>query len=236
MAVYHRGSTGPEVKQIQERLRELDQYRGPWDGIYGGAQRGRSDPSSGSRTSRWTGSSARRRGTTSSTRRSLPLPWSSTSPSSAGVSPSPARSRPEPRAEQLAWARSIQDHRRNVLQEPWRGLFRRSGRQEEFRESRWSTNPPGLQGAAGRRRGGGTATHCREPTGGSFETPVDRGRAHAEAHDCHGARDRAWSAIRPRGGVRPRSIGDAVTDVRGQWLAAVGGVGLSGLRGGVGMG
>lgn len=36
------------------------------------------------------------------------------------------------REEQLAWARSIQDPRRFVLSEPWRGLFKTLGRREEF--------------------------------------------------------------------------------------------------------
>jgi hypothetical protein len=38
------------------------------------------------------------------------------------------------RGEQLAWARSIQDPRRFVLHEPWRGLFKTLGRCEEFQE------------------------------------------------------------------------------------------------------
>jgi hypothetical protein len=38
------------------------------------------------------------------------------------------------REEQLAWARSIQDPRRFVLHEPWRGLFKTLGRCEEFQE------------------------------------------------------------------------------------------------------
>ena len=36
------------------------------------------------------------------------------------------------RKEQLAWARSIQDPRKFVLFEPWRGLFKTLGRTEEF--------------------------------------------------------------------------------------------------------
>lgn len=36
MPIYQRGSTGPEVKSIQERLQDLGHYRGPLDGIYGG--------------------------------------------------------------------------------------------------------------------------------------------------------------------------------------------------------
>lgn len=36
--------------------------------------------------------------------------------------------------EQLAWARSIQDPRRFVLYEPWRGLFKTLGRREEFQD------------------------------------------------------------------------------------------------------
>jgi hypothetical protein len=36
------------------------------------------------------------------------------------------------REEQLAWARSIQDLRRFVVGEPWRGLFKTLGRREEF--------------------------------------------------------------------------------------------------------
>jgi hypothetical protein len=36
-----------------------------------------------------------------------------------------------PRAEQLAWARSIQDQRRRVV-EPWQGLFKTLGRRPEF--------------------------------------------------------------------------------------------------------
>ncbi len=36
------------------------------------------------------------------------------------------------REEQLAWARSIQDPRRFVLYDPWRGLFKTLGRREEF--------------------------------------------------------------------------------------------------------
>ncbi|MFQ5846960.1 MAG: peptidoglycan-binding protein [Candidatus Methylomirabilales bacterium] len=35
------------------------------------------------------------------------------------------------REEQLAWARSIQDPRRSVLHEPWRGLFKTLGRRDE---------------------------------------------------------------------------------------------------------
>lgn len=38
------------------------------------------------------------------------------------------------REEQLAWARSTQDPRRFTLHEPWRGLFKTLGRQEEFQE------------------------------------------------------------------------------------------------------
>lgn len=34
--------------------------------------------------------------------------------------------------EQLAWARSIQDTRRAVIHEPWRGLFKALGRTDEF--------------------------------------------------------------------------------------------------------
>ena len=37
-----------------------------------------------------------------------------------------------PRGEQLAWARSIQDMRRFVVVEPWRGLFKTLGRRDEF--------------------------------------------------------------------------------------------------------
>lgn len=36
MPIYQRGSTGPEVNRIQERLQDLGHYRGPLDGIYGG--------------------------------------------------------------------------------------------------------------------------------------------------------------------------------------------------------
>lgn len=36
MPIYQRGSTGPEVKRIQERLRELSHYRGPLDGVFDG--------------------------------------------------------------------------------------------------------------------------------------------------------------------------------------------------------
>lgn len=38
------------------------------------------------------------------------------------------------REEQLAWARSIQDLRRFVVYEPWRGLFKTLGRRAEFQE------------------------------------------------------------------------------------------------------
>ncbi|HZR47395.1 MAG TPA: peptidoglycan-binding domain-containing protein [Candidatus Manganitrophaceae bacterium] len=36
MALYRRGSSGPEVRQIQERLKELEFYLGPIDGDFGG--------------------------------------------------------------------------------------------------------------------------------------------------------------------------------------------------------
>lgn len=36
MSLYQRGSTGPEVKRIQQQLQEKDYYNGPIDGIYGG--------------------------------------------------------------------------------------------------------------------------------------------------------------------------------------------------------
>lgn len=36
MALYRRGSQGPEVRQIQERLKELEFYVGPVDGDFGG--------------------------------------------------------------------------------------------------------------------------------------------------------------------------------------------------------
>jgi hypothetical protein len=38
------------------------------------------------------------------------------------------------REEQLTWARSIQDVRRYVISEPWRGLFKTLGRREEFQD------------------------------------------------------------------------------------------------------
>jgi hypothetical protein len=38
------------------------------------------------------------------------------------------------REEQLVWARSVQDLRRFVLHEPWRGLFKTLGRHEEFQK------------------------------------------------------------------------------------------------------
>lgn len=38
------------------------------------------------------------------------------------------------REEQLAWARSIQDQRRFVIDEPWRGLFKTLGRREECQD------------------------------------------------------------------------------------------------------
>jgi hypothetical protein len=38
----------------------------------------------------------------------------------------------EERGEQLAWARSIQDTRKHLIDEPWRGLFKTLGRREEF--------------------------------------------------------------------------------------------------------
>lgn len=36
MSLYRRGSVGPEVSRIQSRLQELDLYRGPVDGVFGG--------------------------------------------------------------------------------------------------------------------------------------------------------------------------------------------------------
>lgn len=36
MALYKRGSTGAEVKRIQQKLQEMNHYRGPVDGIFGG--------------------------------------------------------------------------------------------------------------------------------------------------------------------------------------------------------
>src|SRR5437879_1040182 len=36
MALYQRGSIGPEVSKIQTRLRELGLYLGPIDGVFGG--------------------------------------------------------------------------------------------------------------------------------------------------------------------------------------------------------
>jgi Putative peptidoglycan binding domain len=38
------------------------------------------------------------------------------------------------REDQLSWARSIQDGRRFVIAEPWRGLFKTLGRREEFQD------------------------------------------------------------------------------------------------------
>jgi hypothetical protein len=39
-----------------------------------------------------------------------------------------------PREEQMAWARSIQNPNEDVLQEPWRGLFKTLGRREAFQD------------------------------------------------------------------------------------------------------
>src|SRR5512133_1786109 len=36
MATYHRGSHGPEVARIQQRLKDLGHYLGPVDGQFGG--------------------------------------------------------------------------------------------------------------------------------------------------------------------------------------------------------
>jgi putative peptidoglycan binding protein len=38
------------------------------------------------------------------------------------------------REDQLSWARSIQDGRRSIIAEPWRGLFKTLGRREEFQD------------------------------------------------------------------------------------------------------
>ena len=39
MALYQRGSQGPEVAKIQTRLREIGLYAGPIDGDFGGGTR-----------------------------------------------------------------------------------------------------------------------------------------------------------------------------------------------------
>jgi hypothetical protein len=57
-----------------------------------------------------------------------------------------------PHAEQLAWARSIQDLHRFVVVEPWRGFFKTLGRREEFQA---------IQREAAQNMYGGALAACR---------------------------------------------------------------------------
>jgi hypothetical protein len=199
MAIYHRGSTGPEVRRIQDRFQELGHYRGPLDGIYGGGtesavrafQRDEEilvDGVVGPQT--WDRLfdddeipapaitdeplAYRTLALTGSFETGAPLPdcfaglsgdfdgqgisfgalqWNLGQGSLQPLLERMDRSHPEvmeevfgehrdelrtvlqaSHEEQLQWARSVQDTRRDVLHEPWRGLFKTLGRREEFQD------------------------------------------------------------------------------------------------------
>lgn len=199
MPLYQRGSTGPEVRRIQNRLQDLGHYHGPLDGIYGGGtesavrafQRGEEilvdgivgpqtwehlfdeeeapspaivDEPLGTRSLALTGSFE--------TGNSIPecfagltgdfdgqglslgaLQWNFGQGSLQPLLKRMDRRHGDvmrevfheyhrelqtvleaSREEQLEWARSIQDTSQNVLDEPWRGLFKTLGRREAFQD------------------------------------------------------------------------------------------------------
>jgi hypothetical protein len=197
MAVYRRGSTGPEVIRIQDRLRELGHYAGPSDGAYGGGTEAavrRFQSTAGLPVDGVVGPAgwaALFPGT------SIPMPaitlrslvhrcTALTGAFETGAPPPDCfaglggdfdgqgisfgvlqwnhgqgtlqplllaidRDRPDvvddafhehaaalrtvlqrPRAEQLAWARSIQDPVRHRVFEPWRGMLKTLGRHDAF--------------------------------------------------------------------------------------------------------
>ncbi len=197
--VYQRGAKGPEVAKMQTRLKELDYYRGPIDGDFGGgtesavrgfqrAQRLAVDGIVGPKT--WDRLfpqeeipapailqkplAYRCLALTGAFETGAPIPecfaglsgdfdgqgmsfdalqWNLGQGTLQPLLQGMDRSHPHilkqifhehhpvlrtmlkaERAEQLAWARSIQDPRRFVLYEPWRGLFKTLGRREEFQD------------------------------------------------------------------------------------------------------
>ena len=199
MPLYQRGSTGPEVKRIQNRLQDLGHYRGPFDDIYGGgtesavrtfqrAEEIQVDGIVGPQT--WehlfdgeevpTPAIAdeplayRSLALTGSFETGAPIPdcfaglsgdfdgqgisfgalqWNFGQGSLQPLLKRMAQRHddvmkevfdeyyPEvqmvleaPREEQMAWARSIQNPNEDVLQEPWRGLFKTLGRREAFQD------------------------------------------------------------------------------------------------------
>lgn len=199
MALYKRGSKGPEVERIQARLKELGYYLGPLDGDFGGgtesavksfqkAKRVTVDGVVGPQT--WkllfprekipAGSILRRPlayrclALTGAFETGAPVPecfaglsgdfdgqgmsfgalqWNLGQGSLQPLLREMDRSHapilreifadhyPELRSmldsdrdEQVAWARSIQDLRRFVVVEPWRGLFKTLGRRKEFQD------------------------------------------------------------------------------------------------------
>lgn len=199
MSVYRRGSKGPEVRRIQEKLKELGLYLGDLDGIFGGGceaavkrfqkSRGLSaDGIVGAKS--WsallgeetppdpaiTGESLNYRclALTGSFETGRPVPdcfagitgdfdgqglsfgalqWNLGQGSLQPLFKEMAQEHPalleelcqdyypelqavftSGKDEQLAWVRSIQDQRRYVLAEPWRGLLKSLGRIKEFQD------------------------------------------------------------------------------------------------------
>ncbi|MGH7381398.1 MAG: peptidoglycan-binding domain-containing protein [Candidatus Methylomirabilales bacterium] len=197
--VYQLGAKGPEVAKMQTRLKELDYYRGPIDGDFGGgtesavkgfqrAQRLAVDGIVGPKT--WDRLfpqeeipapailqkplAYRCLALTGAFETGAPIPecfaglsgdfdgqgmsfgalqWNLGQGTLQPLLQGMDRSHPHilkqifhehhpvlrtmlkaAREEQLAWARSIQDPRRFVLYEPWRGLFKTLGRREEFQD------------------------------------------------------------------------------------------------------
>ncbi len=163
MALYQRGSIGPEVSKIQTRLRELGLYLGPIDGVFGGGTEvavrafqqanalvvdGRVGPQT------WAALFAgaeiekpliankplefRCMALTGAFETNRPFPDCFAPQVLQGIFdrdyPVLQAMLRASREEQLAWARSIQDLRRFVLLEPWQGQFKALGRRQEFQD------------------------------------------------------------------------------------------------------
>ncbi len=197
MSAYRRGSKGPEVRRIQEKLKELGLYLGDIDGIFGGGceaavkrfQKSRGvEPDGVVGTNTWQalfdGASLpkpailqeslayRCLALTGSIETGMPVPdcfagisgdfdgqglsfgalqWNLGQGSLQPLFKEMAQEHPalleelcqdyypelkaiftSSQEEQLAWVRSIQDQRRFILAEPWRGLLKSLGRLKEF--------------------------------------------------------------------------------------------------------
>ena len=199
MSVYRRGSKGPEVRRIQEKLKELGLYLGDLDGIFGGGSEAavkRFQKSRGLAADGIVGAKSwsalfseadlpkpaitceslnyRCLALTGSFETGRPVPdcfagitgdfdgqglsfgalqWNLGQGSLQPLFKEMAQEHPalleelcqdyypelqavftSGKDEQLAWVRSIQDQRRYVLAEPWRGLLKSLGRLKEFQD------------------------------------------------------------------------------------------------------